>query len=235
MDYLENEVKMSIKGMAEKYCYSINDNEKFDLLKGSFELSVMQKIKNKIEGTNLYYLEKNGEFKEAKYYYIGKSIVIVDAEGKSIIEIISLLDHASGLKEFFEFAENFNGKYEENYGMEEEQKIRLDELVNEFMALKKNRKIEKGKILEEISNILVANKELGTRDAMWKALKINSDNKSKLCKRYNLFNEFKSNGMFSNEEECREIIENMTDEKLKEITREGLSFHEKEKKILELV
>lgn len=237
MDYLDYEMKVNIKVMAEKYCNSIKNNEKFNLLRGSFELSVRGNIEKQLLGIKLFYLdkEKGEDFKEAKYYFIGKSVVVIDAEEKSIIEVISLLDHASNLKEFFEFVEKFNKEYIERYVLEKNQKIRLDDLVNEFKNLKKNRRIEKGRILEEISDMLEKNKGLGTKKVMWTELGITDSIKSIFCKRYRLFEEFKTNEMFSTEEECREIIENMPDGKLKETTKEGLSFQEKEKMILDLI
>ncbi len=237
MNYLEYEMKMNIKVMAEKYCHLINDNEKFNLLKGSFELSVRQEIEKQLVGVTLYYpdKEKYDDFKEAKYYYIGKSIVVVDAEGKSIIEIISLLDYVSGLKEFFEFVAKFNKDYEESHVIEKEQKTRLEELVNEFKNSKKNKRIEKGRILEAITDILEKNRGLGTRKAMWQELGITDSIKSILSKRYKLFEEFKSNKMFSTEEECREIIENMPDGKLKKITNDDLQLGDKENMILDLI
>ena len=243
MEKLVYEKKVKIKVMAEEYWkkkkkgHKKENNEKFNLLRGSFELSVREEIEKQLAGIKLYYSdkEKYDDFKEAKLYYIGKSLVVVDEEEKSVIEIISLLDYDSGLTGFYEFVEKFNKGYEENHVMEKEQEKRLDELANEFKNLKKNKRIEKGRILEEISDILEKNKGLGVKGVIWEELKITSSIKSNLCKRYKLFEEFKLNKMFSTEEECREIIENMPDIKLKEITYKDLKLEDREKMILDLV
>ena len=243
MEKLVYEKKVKIKVMAEEYCHKNEkenkkeNNEKFNLLRGSFELSVREEIEKQLAGIKLYYSdkEKYDDFKEAKLYYIGKSLVVVDEEEKSVIEIISLLDYDSGLTGFYEFVEKFNKGYEENHVMEKEQEKRLDELANEFKNLKKNKRIEKGRILEEISDILEKNKGLGAKGVIWEELKITSSIQSNLCKRYKLFEEFKLNKMFSTEEECREIIENMPDIKLKEITYKDLKLEDREKMILDLV
>ena len=53
-------------------------------------------------------------------------------------------------------------------------KNQLDaEKENEFRNLGKGNEIEKGKILEEIDNILLENKEIITKEKMWKKLGIN--------------------------------------------------------------
>lgn len=237
MSYLNYEEKLTVKELAEKSPYISKNKEKNNLLKGSLDIKQQDSVEKLLGETECYYLEKGKkeEFKEAKKYCIGKVIVILKDDGKTIIEVISLKDYDSGIGNFKDFVENMNQEYMKNFGKEESEKERLEALIDKFKSLKKHSKIEKGKVLEEIDNILTENRELSKKTEMWKELGILPTYKSMLCKRHNLFEELQKGVVFSGSEDLFIVIEKMTDAKLKEITKEDVSMEDKESIIFSLI
>lgn len=234
---LDFEEKLIVKEFAERNCYLSKDEEKLDSLKGSLDIELKNFVEKLLRETTCHYLEEEKNikvFKEVKSHCIGKAIVVLKNDGKTILEIISLKNYNFGIDDYKKFVKEMNQEYMECFGKEEEEKKKLDILIDEFKNLGKWKKIEKGKILEEIDSILSQDKELGNKGHMWKKLGISNSDKSMFCKRYNLFKEFQENGNFSEDKEWIEVIDRMTDLKLKEITKEGLSVEEKENMILSL-
>lgn len=238
MEYLDFEERLIIKEFAERICYLAKDEEKLDSLKGSLDIEKRNRIEETIKGSKYYYSdgEKNAKgFKEVKIYCIGKSIVILKDDRKTIIDIISLKNFDLGIENFKKILEKINQEYMENFGKEEEEKERLSILENEFKNLGKWERVEKGKILEEMDLILSQDKELGKKTDMWKKLGISNSDKSMFCKRYNLFKELQESETFSGDKDWIKALENMTDANLKKITKEGLLTEEKEEMMLSLI
>ena len=231
MDDLEFEEKLKIKLTLEKIFYSEDNKKKFNLLKGSIDINQKKIIEDLLKKTKYFY-EVNGKEYEALKYYIGKVIIILETNRRDILKFISLEDFDSGINEYRRIIGDGAQEY-----FEAIDKIRekLTELSNKFKNLGKLKKIERGRILEEIDKILTENKNLGNKTDTWKALGISNSDKSMLCKRYNLFKEFKKSKDYSGDEECIKAIEEMTDLNLKRITKEGMTMKEKEEMIVSLI
>ncbi len=233
MDRLEFEEKLKIKHIIEKTIYfTEKDRKKFNLLKGSLESEKIKILEDLLEKEKYYYEEGTKE-KEAKCFCIGKALLVLERDERTIIEIISLEDFNFGIDEYRRITGEFFREH-----MKKALKIRenLEGLVNKFLTLGKLNRIEKGRILEKIDEILTDNKALGKKSDMWmNRLGISSSDKSMLCKRYNLFLEFKDNELFMEEKNYIKVIEDMTDAKLKEITKEELTLQEKEEILVSLI
>lgn len=239
MNYLDFEKKLKIKEFIEKsYCLS-KDEKIFNLLKGSLYIEEMNSVEELLKETTVYYLEQDKKkevFKEAKSICIGKVIAILTSDEKEVLETISLKEFDSGVDNYKKIIEEMNQEYANHCKKEINKKDELDLLVEKFKSFGKGKKIEKGKILEEIEEILSENKELGKKTDMWKNLKISNSGKSMLCKRYNLFKEFQENENFSEDKEMiKRAIENMTDLNLKKITKDDTTLEEKENMVLSLI
>ena len=238
MKYIDFKDKVAIKALAEKWCHFYKEKERFDSLKGALEIEQVAEVEKLLKDSHIFYSgieHEKTEFEEAVSYCIGKAIVVITSDIKSIIQVISLKNFDIGKEDFKKFQRSMNTEHENTIVRGEEEKKRLDTLIEEFKNLGKSKKIEKGKILEEIDSILSKNKELGSKGDMWKNLGISNSDKSMLCKRYKLFKEFQDNGSFSDDKEWVEAIEGMTDIYLKNIAKEGLSMEEKENMILSLI
>lgn len=232
MDSLEFEEKLKIKKFLEKKIYlTKKDREKINLLKGTLDFE-KKNIVEKLLNDKKYYYTSGGFEDEARSYYIGKAIVILTKERNIMKEFISLKDFDSGIAKYMELVGGEHQGYME-YSIEVKGKI--DMLVEDFNDLGKWHRIEKGRILKEIDAILSENKELGTKAEMWEKLGISSSDKSMLCKRHSLFLEFQNNELFNEDNSYMKVIEDMTDAKLKEITKEGLTLQEKEEILLSLI
>ncbi len=242
MNYLEFEEKARIRTAIEKYCY-LNRYEKnvkwredsldFDrinkLLKGSLDIEKIKRVENYILENQYFYISSSTE-KRARVFCIGKAIIMLHDDQNSIIKFIPLDDFEMGIAEYFCFVKDKDSSYNKKKKVDKE---RLEFLENEFRNLGKGNEIEKGKILEEIDNILLENKEIITKEKMWEKLGINSDLKSYFCKRYKLFKEFETAEFFSGEENYRNAIEQMPLPILKNITKKGTTDEKKESAILE--
>lgn len=239
MDYFGFEEKLVVKELVEKSNYLYSNEKKVGLLKGSLDIEQKKVVEKLLKERTCYYIEKEKNkklFKEAKIYFIGKAIVVLKNDRKEIIEIISLKNFDSGINDLKNFIENTNQEYMECFEKEGgKEGDRLDELIDEFGNLGKFKKIDKGRVLEEIDHILTQNKELGKKIDMWKKLGISNSDKYMFCKRYNLFKEFQENESFAEDNEWRDVIERMTDLNLKKITKEGMSTEEKGNMIVSLI
>ncbi len=238
MKYIDIKDRIAIKALAEKWCKLYKEEEKNYSLKGALEIDQVEEVEKLLKEFPVFYsgIEAGkSEFEEAVSYCIGKAIVITTSDMKTIIQVISLKHFDDGLEDFKDSVSIMNKEYENTIVRGDEEKKRLDTLIVEFKNLGKSKKIEKGRVLEEIDSILTKNKELGSKGDMWKNLEISDSDKSMLCKRYKLFKEFQDNGSFSDDKEWVETIERMTDLNLKNIAKKDLSMEEKEKMILSLV
>ena len=238
MKYIDIKDRIAIKALAEKWCKLYKEEEKNYSLKGALEIDQVEEVEKLLKEFPVFYsgIEAGkSEFEEAVSYCIGKAIVITTSDIKNIIQVISLKNFDDGLEDFKDSVSIMNKEYENTIVRGDEEKKRLDTLIVEFKNLGKSKKIEKGRVLEEIDSILTKNKELGSKGDMWKNLEISDSDKSMLCKRYKLFKEFQDNGSFSDDKEWVETIERMTDLNLKNIAKKDLSMEEKEKMILSLV
>lgn len=231
MDYLEFEEKLKIKLTLEKFFYSEDNKKNFNLLKGSIDINQKKIVEDLLKKTEYYYEIGKKEYKALKFY-IGKAIIILELNREDILEFISLEDFDSGIIEYRRIVGDDSQEYFKEI---DKIKEKFTVLRNEFKSLGKWDKVEKGRILEEIDEILTQNKELGNKTDTWKILGISNSDKSMLCKRYKLFKEFENSEIFSGEEGYRRVIEEMKDLKLKEITKEGTSNEEKEKMIISLI
>lgn len=231
MYYLKFEEKLVVKKIADEYCLLRKDEEKFELLKGSLSDSKIKIVEKLLEEVKYFYQnERSSKEKEAKCFCIGKTIVILEMDKKTVLEIISLRDFDLGLNQY----KSISGEsYREHMKQEIEVGLRLEKLVNEFLSLGKWDKIKKGEILKELDTILTDNKKLGKKTEMWKKLGLSNSDKSMLTKRYNLFKEFEKIEFSLDVEEYRRIVEEMIDGKLKKITNENNPIEEKEKMIME--
>lgn len=224
MDYLEFDEKLKIKEFVEKKIYIKEKNrEKINLLKGSLSIKNKEKVE-KLLNDKKYYYESQGEEKEARSFCIGKAIVILNKERNIIKEFISLNNLNDGIDKYMELV---NGKHQGHMEYNKEVKGKIDILAEEFNDLGKWNRIEKGRILKEIDAILSEDKMLGKKEEMWERLNIKSYDKSILCKRYNLFLEFKDDELFAENKNYMRAIENMINDKVKEITKENKTKEEK--------
>lgn len=242
MNYLEFEEKVRIRTVIEKYCYlnRYEENVKwredsldFDrikkLLKGSLDIEKIKKVENYILENQYFYISSSTE-KRARVFCIGKAIIMLHDDQNSIIKFIPLDDFEKGIAEYLYFVKDKDSSYNKKKKLDKE---RLEFLENEFRNLGKGNDIEKGKILEEIDNILSENKEISGKLKMWEKLKINGDLKSQFCKKYKLFKEFETAEVFSGEENYRNAIEQMSITILKNVTKKGSTDEKKENAILE--
>lgn len=232
MDFLEFEEKLEIKKIIETKIYSKEkDEKKINLLKGSIDIHQKKIVEDLLKKTK-YYFEIGNKKYEALKFCIGKAIIIFEKNSKNILEFISLKDFDFGISEYKNLVGNDS---QEEFKEMNKIRERFEALINEFKNLGKLNKIEKGRILEEIDEILIQNKELGSKTNTWKYLGISNSDKSMLCKRYNLFREFQENENYLGDKNCIKVIKEMTDLNLKRITKEGMTMKEKEEMIVSLI
>ncbi len=229
MVYLDFEEDLEIKKIAEKYCHLKEDKEKFNLLKGSLEIEKKNYVKELLKEKKYHYKEV-GKEKEARCFCIGKVIVILSEEKNTIKEVISLKPFDAGIEKYEKFV---GGSYQVYMEQNIKEREKIDKLVDEFNSFGKGNKLEKGKIIEEIENILTENKELGKKTDIWKRMGISNSDKSILSKRYNLFLEFKDDELFADNKNYMRAIEDMVNDKVKDITKGNRTKGEKEEMILQ--
>jgi hypothetical protein len=229
LDYLEFEEKLEIKKILEKYFYSKKDEEGIDLLKGSLDIEKKIIVEDLLKTKEYYYGKRDDK---ALKFYIGKTIVILEKDKKGVLMTIPLENFEVGINEYLKTVERFGQGHMVHVRKAKEE---LHELIKKFNNLGKLDKIEKGKILEKIDEILSENKLLGNKATIWEELGISSSEKSMLCKRYNLFREFEEYENFSENQEVMKAIIFITDLNLKEITKKDMSMEEKSKIIESLI
>lgn len=231
MDFLEFEEKLEIKTTLEKVFYYEKNMKNLKLLKGSIDINKKIFVEDLLKKTKYYYDSGNKDC-EALKFYIGKAIIILEKNRKDILEFISLEDFDSGIEE-----------YRRLVGDDEQEQLKKKNiikenfatLIREFQKLGKFDRLEKGRILDELENILAQNRDLGNKTNTWEMLGISGPDKSMLSKRYTLFKEFQENKNFSGDKDCIKVINEMTDINLKKITKKGISIEEKEEMILSLI
>lgn len=223
MKSIEYSKKMLVRKFVENECYHNGKKEEINLLKGSIKIDQLNEIEAIIK-------DKKHD-KELEIICIGKLLVFLTDNGKKIFKMISVKDYDIGVQNLKECLGDMYKKHEK----ENESQIRLKKLEDEFMNLKQTDKIEKGRILIEIESILAENKGFGKKKDMWEKLDISSSDKSMLCKRYYLFKNLENSEVFLGEKDLKLTIENMTDLKLKEVTKKGISKEECENLILSLM
>lgn len=241
MKNLEFKEKSEMRKIIENYCYSkrYDENLKWKketldiyriskLLKGSLDIEKKQKVEKLLE-EKPYLYKSSADLYRARSYCIGKAIIILYKENNSIIQFIPLDNFEVGIIEYSMFIENKGGSYKAKIEIEE----KFELLKNEFRDLGDWELIEKGSILNKIDIILSNNKELGEKSKVWEDIGIDSDKKSQLCKRYNLFKKFEKSEIFSGEKNFKKAIEKMTINTIKVITKENISDEERENMLLE--
>ncbi len=231
MDFLEFEEKLEIKTTLEKVFYYEENKKNFNLLKGSIDINKKIFVEDLLKKTKYYYDSGNKD-REALKFYIGKAIIILEKNRKDILEFISLEDFDSGIKEYRRLV---GDDEQEQLKKRNIIKEKFDTLIREFQKLGKFDRIEKGRILDELEDVLAQNRDLGNKTNTWEILGISGTDKSMLSKRYTLFKEFQENKNFSGDKDCIKVINEMTDINLKKITKKGISIEEKEEMILSLI
>lgn len=231
---LEFEEKFKYKVIMEKVFYNLRNNKECNLLKGSLDRYKIDKINEYIiENDKLYYNGNNKEMK--KMVLIGKIVGIFNSKNE-LLNSISFKNFEDGLEILSNrISENRNivlNDAKENI----EGKEKLEEVMSDFKKLGKSKEIEKGKLIIDIEELLNINKELGKKGEIWKELGISPTKKSLLTKKYKLFEEMKENLVINEGENNLKItIENLTDAKLKEITKQNATTEEKEEEILKIM
>lgn len=234
MEYLEFEEKLQIKKSVEKKIYlDEKKKEKINLLKGSLDNEQKKAVEDLLKNVKYYY-ESDRKIKEAeaKCYYIGKAIVILTDDKRKILNFISLEDFDSGINEYKEITgELYRDQTEQNNEIREE----LNKLVVKFLNLGKGNRIEKGRLLTEMDNILSKNKHLSKVKDILERLNITGQDKYMFIKRYKLFLEFENSELFGEDKSYMETIDDMTNDELRDITKKHLTFEKKEEFLLSLI
>ena len=214
MKSIEYSKKMLVRKFVENECYHNGKKEEINLLKGSIKIDQLNEIEAIIK-------DKKHD-KELEIICIGKLLVFLTDNGKKIFKMISVKDYDIGVQNLKECLGDMYKKHEK----ENESHSVLRVFIRGF---------EKGRILIEIESILAENKGFGKKKDMWEKLDISSSDKSMLCKRYYLFKNLENSEVFLGEKDLKLTIENMTDLKLKEVTKKGISKEECENQILSLM
>ena len=239
IDRLKGEDNKVFSLQKPKKNKDINENENIEVtIRKSENVLRDTKIKTKLQSNNLSFKQKSQRFQKSQdeYKYIFNKIDENTLEEKIFLKFKKELSRIKNECEIIESEEYLITKYEKDYDIyEKAQEInkRITELLNRLEELGKEYKIVKKNNL--IEDPLLLNDSILIDDIIAYKEKINSGSYKNIPNRIKLLNEYKY--LYENldklEEKTGEIKE-ISDERVKELSKRNEKYKEAKNKIISL-